>query len=109
MNKRSIRGNIAKQIIIKKRLILLPFSQHITKLIQGTPDELRLLPQVRGEEAVGVGDGDEGGFEGVFEGLGGAGGGGVDVLDTSELEEALDGGGGDEAGTAGSGDQLFIY
>lgn len=75
-------------------------------LVQGTPDELGLLPEVGREEAVGAGHGAEGGLEGVLERLGRAGGRGVGVLDTGELEEALDGGGGDEASTAGGGDEL---
>lgn len=89
-----------------KNLVLLALAQDITELLQRAADELSLLPQVGGEEAVGVDDGDEGGLEGVLEGLGGAGRGGVGVLDTSELEETLDGGGGDKAGTAGSGNEL---
>lgn len=75
-------------------------------LVQGTPDELGLPPEVGREEAVGVGHGAEGGLEGVLERLGRAGGRGVGVLDTGELEEALDGGGGDETSTAGGGDEL---
>ena len=89
-----------------KNLVLLALAQDITELLQRAADELSLLPQVGGKEAVGVDDGDEGGLEGVLEGLGGAGRGGVGVLDTSELEETLDGGGSDKAGTAGGGDEL---
>jgi hypothetical protein len=66
------------------------------------------LPQVGCQEAVGVGDGDESGLEGVLEGLGGSGGGGVDVLDTGKLEETLDSGRCDETGTTGSGDELDV-
>jgi hypothetical protein len=91
-----------------KNLVLLALAQDITELLQRAADELSLLPEVGGEEAVGVDDGDEGSLEGVLEGLGGAGRGGVGVLDTSELEETLDGGGGNEAGTAGSGDELDV-
>lgn len=65
-----------------------------------------LFPEVGGEECVGVADGREGGLEGIFEGLCAAGRGGVNVLNTSKLEEALDGGGGNEASTTGSGDKL---
>lgn len=82
------------------------FTQRVSVLLQGTPDELRLLPEVGSEEGVGVGHGSEGGLEGVLEGLGGAGGRGVGVLDTSELEEALDGGRGNETSTTGRGDEL---
>jgi len=89
-----------------KNLVLLALAQNITELLQRAADKLSLLPEVGGEEAVGVDDGDKGGLEGVLEGLGGAGRGCVGVLDTSELEETLDGGGGNETSTAGSGDKL---
>jgi hypothetical protein len=89
-------------------LVSLAVPQGVGVLVQGTPDELGLLPQVGGEEAVGVGDGHKGSLEGVLEGLGGASGRGVGVLDTGELEESLDGRGGDEASTAGSGDELKL-
>lgn len=89
----------------RKRLeALVP--QRVGVLVQGTPDELGLLPEVGREEAVRVGHGGEGGLEGVLERLGRTGGRGVGVLDTSKLEEALDGGRGDEASTAGGGDEL---
>jgi hypothetical protein len=52
-----------------------------------------------------VGDGDEGSLQGVFESLGGTGRGSVDVGDTSQLTETLDGGGSDKAGTAGGGNE----
>jgi hypothetical protein len=87
-------------------LVSLAVPQGVGVLVQGTPDELGLLPQVGGEEAVGVGDGHKGSLEGVLEGLCGTGGGGVGVLDTGELEESLDGGRGNEASTTGSGDEL---
>lgn len=89
-------------------LVLLALAQDITELLQRAPHELGLLPEVGGEEAVGVDDGNEGGLEGVLEGLGGAGRGGVGVLDTSKLEQTLDGGGGNEASTTGSGNELQI-
>lgn len=55
-------------------LVSLAVPQGIGELLQGRSDQLRLLPQVGGQEAVGVGDGGEGGLEGVLEGLGGTGG-----------------------------------
>lgn len=89
-----------------QNLILLALAQDITELLQRAPDELGLLPEVGGEEAVGVDNSDEGGLEGVLEGLGGTGRRGVGVLDTGKLEETLDSGGGNEASTAGSGNEL---
>jgi len=82
------------------------FPKGIGVLLQRTPDELGLLPEVGGEEAVGAGDGAEGGLEGVLEGLGRTSGRGVGILDTGELEESLDGGGGNEAGTTGGRNEL---
>jgi len=74
-----------------KNLVLLALAQDITELLQRAADELSLLPEVGGEEAVGVDNSDEGGLEGVLEGLGGAGRGCVDVIDTGKLEKTLDG------------------
>lgn len=87
--------------------VTLAISQGIRELLQGAPDELGLLPQVGCKEAVGVGDSSESSLEGVLEGLGGAGRRGVGILNTSELEETLDGGGSDDVGTAGSRDKLW--
>lgn len=86
-------------------LVSLAFSQHITILLQRTSDELGLLPQVGGQESVGVADGHEGRLEGVLEGLGASRRRGVGVLHTGQLQQSLDGGRGDEAGSSGRGDQ----
>lgn len=90
-------------------LVALALAEDIGVLIQWATVELGLLPQVGSEEAVGVGDGDEGGLESVLERLGGSGRGGVDVLDTSQLQQTLDGWRSDQAGTARSWDQLETY
>lgn len=92
---------------VSSPLVTLALSQGIRKLVQGTSDKLGLLPQVGGQEAVGVGHGHEGSLEGVLEGLGGTSGRGVGILDTGELEESLDGGRGNEASTTGSRDKLL--
>merc|ERR1712093_740051 len=89
----------------KHHLVSLSSAQNITKLLQRTADELRLLPQVGCEVSVCVSDSDEGGLEGVLEGLGGSGGGSVDVVDTGKLEKTLDGWGCDKTGTTGSWDK----
>lgn len=89
-----------------RRLVALALAEDIGVLVERRADELGLLPEVGGEETVGVGDGNEGGLEGVLEGLGGTGRGGVGVLDTSKLQQTLDGGGSNETGTAGSGNKL---
>lgn len=87
-------------------LVLLALAESVGVLLQGAADQLGLLPQVRRQEAVGVGDGSEGSLQGVLEGLGRAGRRGVGILNTSELEETLDGGRGDDLGTTGGGDEL---
>lgn len=66
-------------------LVALLSSQGVCELLQGAPDELRLLPEVGRQESVGVGDGGEGGLQGVLEGLGRSGGGSVGVLNTGKL------------------------
>ena len=91
-----------------RHLVTLPSSESVRELLQRTSDELGLLPQVGGQVTVCVADSDEGSLQGVLECLGRTGGGGVDVVDTGKLEEALDGGGGNETGTTGSGDKLFL-
>lgn len=87
-------------------LVSLTSSKNITELLQRTPDELGLLPQVGGQVSVCVADSDEGGLEGVLKGLGRAGGGCVDVVDTGKLEETLDGRRRDETSTTGSRNEL---
>ena len=66
-------------------LVSLTLPQSVRILVQRAPDELRLAPQVGRQETVGVGDGGEGGLEGVLEGLGRTGRGRVSILDTGEL------------------------
>ena len=91
---------------IRCDLVALALTENVAVLLKRRAHELGLLPQVGSEEAVGVGDGDEGGLQGVLKGLGRAGGGGVNVADTCELEQTLDGWRGDETGTAWSWDEL---
>jgi hypothetical protein len=75
-----------------QQLVTLALTKNVTKLLQRTPDELSLLPQVGCQETVCVGNGLESGLEGVLEGLGGSSGGSVCILDTSKLEKTLNGG-----------------
>jgi len=89
------------------RLISLSFSQNITKLLQRTSNELRLLPQIGSQEAVGVADGDESGLESVFESFGRSRRGSINIINTCKLEEALDSWGCDEAGTARGWNKLY--
>jgi len=63
-------------------------------------------PEIRGKESVGVADGNEAGLNEVLGGTGAAGRAGEDIIDTSELQDLLWDGGGDEAGTTGSGGEL---
>jgi len=92
--------------ILLHNLVALLAPEIVRVLVERAADEHSLLPQVGGEESVGVGHSGEGGLEGVLEGLCGAGRLGVCILDTSKLHETLDGGGCDKSGTAGSWDQL---
>lgn len=87
--------------------ISLSLAQDISVFLQRAAVEFIFLPKIRGEEAVGVADGREGGLERVFERFGRARGGGVDVRHARELEETFDGGGGDETGAARGGDELM--
>lgn len=89
----------------RKRLVTLALTENIAELLEWGADKLGLLPEIWGEVTVGVADSDEGGLEGVLDGLGGSGGGGVDILNTGELEKTLDSWGGDETGTAWSWDK----
>ena len=90
----------------QKHLVALALAQHITVLLERTPVELGLLPQVGGQETISVDDGAEGGLERVLEGLGRSGRGGVDVVDTGQLQQTLDGWRGDKTGTTRSRDEL---
>jgi hypothetical protein len=96
------------QAVIEAYLVALALTQDVGVLLQRGAGELGLGPEVGGQEAVGVGDGSEGGLEGVLEGLGAAGRGGVGVVDTGQLKQTLDGGRSDEAGTTGSRDELNL-
>ena len=89
-----------------EHLVALALTQHIAVLLERAAGELSLLPKVGSQEAVGVGDGDEGGLEGVLKGLGRTGRGRVSVVDTSQLQQTLHGGRSDKAGTTRSWDQL---
>ena len=92
---------------VVRRLVTLALTEHIAVLLKRRANEFGLLPQIRSEEAVGVGDGDESGLQRVFKGLGRARGSGVDVADTCELEQTLDCWRRDETGTAWSWDELY--
>jgi hypothetical protein len=86
-------------------LVALAIAEDIAVLLERAADELGLLPEVRSEEPVGVGDGNEGGLEGVLQGLGRSGRGSVDVVNTSQLQQTLDGGRSDETSTTRSRDK----
>ena len=91
---------------MRQHLVTLALTKHIAVLLKRGADELSLLPQVRREESVGVGDGHEGSFEGILERFRGAGGGCVDVINTCELQQTLHGWRCDETGTTWSWDEL---
>ena len=89
-------------------LVSLPFPQHITEFLKRAPSERSLLPQIRRQKAVRIAYSYKGSLQSVLKSFRRAGGGSVDVLDASELEETLDGRGGDETGTTGSRDELVV-
>lgn len=64
-----------------------------------------LLPQVRGEVSVGLGDGIESGFGEVSKSGSGTTSTGVHVLNSSESQQLLCGRGGDDTGSSGGRDQ----
>ena len=70
------KANIAPapNALTLSRLISLPLPEHVTILLQRTPVQLRLLPQIGRQESVAVTHGDEGSLERVLESLGRAGG-----------------------------------
>lgn len=78
------------RLSLRCELVTLALTEHIAVLLERGADELGLLPQVRGEEAIGVGNSDEGSLQRVLEGLGGTRRGSVDVADTGKLEKTLD-------------------
>lgn len=86
-------------------LVLLALTEDVAELLERAARERANLPQVGCKETVCVGDGDEGGLQCVLEGLGGTSGCSVGILDTSQLQETLDSGRGNEAGTTGSGNE----
>ena len=89
----------------KLPLVPLALAKDVAVLLERRGGELVILPQVGCEETVGVCDGDESSLQGVLEGLGGTGRGSVNVGDTSQLQETLDGRRSDETGTTGSGNE----
>ena len=76
----------------------------ISELLVGRLLEDCLLPQVRGQVGISGGHGGIGSLGEVTQGAGGATGGGVAVINTSHLQQLLGHGGGDDAGSAGRGD-----
>lgn len=90
---------------IQRSNLVLALTESVSELLKRRALELLVGPEIWGEVTVGVANSDEGGLEGVLKGLGGTGGGGVDILNTSKLEETLDGWGGDETSTAWSWDK----
>ena len=67
--------------------------------------EHSLLPEVGGQEAVGLRDSGVGRLGEVTQSAGGATGRSVAILDTSHLQELLGHRGGHDTGTTGGGDQ----
>ena len=92
---------------VAHRLVTLVVPQSVSKLLQRAADQASLLPQVGGQETVGVGHSSKGGLQSVLKGLGRAGRRGVDILNTGKLEQTLNSGRSNQRSTTGGGDQLF--
>lgn len=104
---------MTKPLLILKRqrpqspnLVPFALSQHISKLLQWIPSELRLLPQIWCQEAVAVADCHEGSFQCVLKSLSTTSRRSVCIFHTCELEKTFDCRRCDESGTAWSGDEL---
>lgn len=63
-------------------------------------------PEIGAQESVGVANGLETGLDEILGGTGATLGAGVHIIDTSELQDLLGAGSGDDTGTTGSGGQL---
>lgn len=87
-------------------LVALAVTENVRVLLKRRAGELGLLPEVRREETVGVGDGNKGSLEGILERLGRSRRGSVDVVNTCQLQETLHGWRGDKAGTTWSRNEL---
>ena len=79
--------------------------EKVSVLLERGLSEGGLLPEVGGEEGVGLPESEEHGLDEVTSGPGVSAGGGVAVLDSGEGKDLLSDGGGDEAGSAGGGDE----
>merc|ERR1719458_1873016 len=79
--------------------------QVVRVLLVGGLLEQGLLPQVRGQVGVGLGDGGVGGLGEISKRAGGSFGRGVTVLDAGHLQQLLGHGGGHDASSAGRGDE----
>lgn len=88
-------------------LVTLALTKDIRVLLQWRANQAGLLPQVWCQEAVGIGDGNVGGFESVLKCLCASGRGCVDVLDTGKLQQTLDSWRGDQSSTTWSRDELL--
>lgn len=73
---------------------------------KGGGDVLGTGPEIGRKELVGVSDSIEASLDEILRSTGHTGGSGEAIIDTSELQDLLGDGGGDEAGTSGGGGQL---
>ncbi len=89
--------------LVSEGLVVL--GQEISVLLEGRLAEDSLGPQVRGKVGVGLADSGIGSLGEVTQSTGAALSAGVAVINTSHLQQLLGYGGGDDASTAGGGDQ----
>ena len=85
--------------------LLLFVSELLRVLLERGNGERAVKPKVRGQVTVSPGDGLEGSLDEVTQSPGGSRRGGVDILNTSELQQFLGDTGSNKTGTTGSGDK----
>ena len=73
--------------------------------MEGRDGEGAVVPEVRGQVTVGLGDGLEGSLDEVTQSPGGTARGGVDILNTGELQQLLGDTSGNKTSTTGGGDE----
>ena len=85
--------------------LLLVVGKILRESLEGRDGERAVKPEVRGQITIGLGDGLEGSLDEVTQSTGGTARGGVDILNTSELQQLLGDTGSNKTGTTRSRDK----